>query len=160
MVNPFGLRGELKVDVFLEDLSPLKSASRFFVGDSLLKRKINFLKCSKKSIWVVAIADISNREQADQLRGKLIFLEKKYLPPLMTDEFYYEDLKGLQIKIDGDQQKGVVNEVYNFGSGDILEVSLDGCEGKSYIPFNKDNVSRIDLINRKIVLTPLKGLIG
>ena len=160
MVNPFGLRGELKVDVYLEDLSLLKSANRFFVGDTLVKRKINFLKCSKKSIWVVAIADISNREQADQLRGKLIFLEKKYLPPLMTDEFYYEDLKGLQIKIDGDQQKGVVNEVYNFGSGDILEVSLEGSEGKSYIPFNKDNVSRIDLINRKIILTPLKGLLG
>ena len=154
------MRGELKVDVFLEDLSILRTAEGFFVGDSPLKRKINFLKFLKKSIWVVAIADVSSREQVDQLRGKLIFLEKKYLPPLMTDEFYYEDLKGLQIKIDGDQQKGVVNEVYNFGSGDILEVSLDGSESKSYIPFNKDNVSRIDLINRKIVLTPLKGLLG
>ena len=77
----------------------------------------------------------------------------------MTDEFLYEDLKGLQIKIEGGQQKGFVNEVYNFGSGDILEVSLDDNEGTSYIPFNKDNVSKVDLINRKIVLTPIKGLL-
>ena len=143
----------------MEDLSLLRTAEVFFVGDSLLKRKINFLNSSKKSIWVVAIADIINRDQADQLRGQLIFLEKKYLPSLMTDEFLYEDLKGLQIKIDGGQQKGFVNEVYNFGSGDILEVSLDDNEGTSYIPFNKDNVSKVDLINRKIVLTPIKGLL-
>ena len=153
------MRGQLKVDVYLEDLSLLRTAEVFFVGNSLLKRKINFLNSSKKSIWVVAIADIINRDQADQLRGQLIFLEKKYLPSLMTDEFLYEDLKGLQIKIDGGQQKGFVNEVYNFGSGDILEVSLDDNEGTSYIPFNKDNVSKVDLINRKIVLTPIKGLL-
>ena len=78
----------------------------------------------------------------------------------MTDEFYYEDLRGLQIKIYGSQQKGFVREVYNFGCGDILEVSLDGNEGTSYIPFNKDNVSKIDLINRKIFLTPIKGLLS
>ena len=77
----------------------------------------------------------------------------------MTNEFYYEDLRGLQIKIDGGQQKGFVKDVYNFGSGDILEVSLDDSEGTSYIPFNKDNVSKVDLINRKIVLTPIKGLL-
>ena len=108
----------------------------------------------------MSIADISSRDQADQLRGQFIFLEKKYLPSLMTNEFYYEDLKGLRVKIDGEQQKGFVNEVYNFGSGDILEVSLDGSESAVYIPFNKDNVSKIDVINRKILLTPIKGLLS
>ena len=78
----------------------------------------------------------------------------------MADEFYYEDLRGLQIKIDGGHQKGFVNEVCNFGSGDILEVSLDGFESTVYIPFNKDNVSKIDLVNKKIVLTPIKGLLS
>ena len=97
-----------------------------------LKRKINFLKVSKKSIWVAAITDVSSRDQEDQLRGQFIFLEKKYLSSLMTNEFYYEDLRGLQIKIDGGKQKGFVKDVYNFGSGDILEVSLDGSETVSY----------------------------
>ena len=160
MVHSYGLRGQLKVDVYLEDLTLLHTAAVFCVGDALLKRKINFLKVSKKSIWVVAIADVSSRDQADQLRGQFIFLEKKCLPSLMADEFYYEDLRGLRIIIDEGQQKGFVKNVYNFGSGDILEVSLDGSESSVYIPFNKDNVSKIDLINRKIVLTPIKGLLS
>ena len=78
----------------------------------------------------------------------------------MTDEFYYKDLKGLQIKIDGSIQKGFVSDVCNFGSGDILEVSLDDSKATIYIPFNKDNVSKIDLAKRTIILTPLKGLLA
>ena len=78
----------------------------------------------------------------------------------MTDEFYYKDLKGLQIEIEGSIQKGLVNNVCNFGSGDILEVSLDDGKRTIYIPFNKENVSKIDLANRRIILTPLKGLLA
>ena len=154
------MKGQLKVDVYLEDLSLLRTAEIFFVGETFLKKKISFLKSLKKSIWVVSFTEVSNRDQADQLRGQFIFLEKKYLPSLLTDEFYYEDLRGLRVQIDEGQQKGFVKDVYNFGSGDILEVSLDGSESSVYIPFNKDNVSKIDLINRKIVLTPIKGLLS
>ena len=78
----------------------------------------------------------------------------------MTNEFYYEDLKGLQIKIDGGPQKGFVHDVFNFGSGEVLEVSLDESDATRYIPFDKDNVSEIDLANRTIILTPIKGLLS
>ena len=77
----------------------------------------------------------------------------------MADEFYYEDLKGLQIMIDESIQKGFVKDIFNFGSGDILEVSLDDREATIYIPFDRDNVRRIDLSNGEILLTPIKGLL-
>ena len=77
----------------------------------------------------------------------------------MANEYYYEDLKGLQIKIDGGLQKGIVKDVFNFGSGDVLEVSLDDREATIYIPFDRDNVRRIDLSNGEILLTPIKGLL-
>ena len=160
VVKSFGLKGQVKVDVYLEDLDLLKTVDIFCIGNSLLKRKVRFLKNSKKSTWIVAIPGTENKEQANQLKGHMIYIETKYLPSLVTDEFYYKDLKGLQIKIKGSTQKGLVNEVCNFGSGDILEVSLDDSKVTIYIPFNKDNVSKIDLANRTIILTPLKGLLS
>ena len=78
----------------------------------------------------------------------------------MVNEFYYEDLKGLQIIIDGSIQKAIVKDVFNFGSGDVLEVSLDDREATIYIPFDKDNIGQIDLADRKIILTPIKGLLS
>ena len=160
VLNSFGLKGQVKVDVYLEDLKLLKTVDIFCIGNALQKSKIRFLKNTKKSTWIVAIPGTENKEKADQLKGHLIYIETKYLPSLMMDEFYYKDLKGLQIKIEGSKQKGLVNEVCNFGSGDILEVSLDDSKATIYIPFNKDNVSKIDLANRIIILTPLKGLLA
>ena len=160
VLNSFGLNGQVKIDVYLEDLKLLKTVKVFLLGDSLLKRKIDFLKNTKNSTWIADVADVKIKEQADQLKGQFIFLEKKYLPSLMTNEFYYEDLKGLQIKIDGEPQKGFVHDVFNFGSGEVLEVSLDDSDATRYIPFDKDNVSEIDLANRTIILTPIKGLLS
>ena len=147
------------MDVYLEDLKLLRTLKVFFLGKSLLKTKIEFLKNSKKSIWIASIAETKNKEQAEVFKGQLVFLEKRLMPKLMADEFYYEDLKGLQIKIDGSIQKGIVKGVFNFGSGDLLEVSLDDREATIYIPFDRDNVRRIDLSNGEILLTPIKGLL-
>lgn len=160
MISSFGLKGQVKVDVYLEDLKLLKTVETFCIGNTFLKSKIRFLKNPKKSTWIVDIHGTKNKEQADQLKGHLIYIETKYLPSLMTDEFYYKDLKGLQIKIEGSIQKGLVNDVCNFGSGDILEVSLDDSKVTIYIPFNKENVSKIDLVNGIIIITPLKGLLA
>ena len=159
VIGPYGLQGQVKVDVYLEDLKLLRTFKVFFLGNSLLKTTVKFLKNSKKSIWIASIAETKNKEQAGGLKGQLIFLEKKLLPKLMADEFYYEDLKGFQIKIYGTIQKGIVKDVFNFGSGDLLEVSLDGKEATIYIPFDRDNVGSIDTSNREILLTPIKGLL-
>ena len=159
ILNSFGLKGQLKIDIYLEDLGVLKTVDTFCIGDALLESKIHFLKKIKKSSWIAAIPETKNKEQADQLKGHLIYIKTKYLPALMADEFYYKDLRGLQVKIEGSVQKGFVNNVCNFGSGDILEVSLDDRKATIYIPFNKDNVSKIDLAHRTIILTPLKGLL-
>ena len=153
------MQGQIKVDVYLENLKLLRTLKVFFLGNSLLKTKIKFLKNSRKSIWIASLAETKNKEQAEDLKGQLIFLEKRLLPKLLANEFYYEDLKGLRIKIDGRIQKGIVKDVFNFGSGDVLEVLLDDQEATIYIPFDRDNVGRIDLTNRQILLTPIKGLL-
>ena len=122
VLNSFGLNGQVKIDVYLEDLKLLKTVKVFLLGDSLLKRKINFLINTKNSTWIADVADVKIKEQADQ--------------------------------------KGFVHDVFNFGSGEVLEVSLDDSDATRYIPFDKDNVSEIDLANRTIILTPIKGLLS
>ncbi len=158
MIGSYGLKGHIKVNLYLEELRLLKTAELFFVSDFQVKTKINFLKKLKRSIWIAAISETKSKEQAEKLKGRHVFLEKKFLPTLTTEEFYYEDLKGLKIIIDGSMQKGFVKNVTNFGSGDVLEVSLDARETTIYVPFDKDNVSSIDLASSTIMLTPLKGI--
>ena len=50
------------MNVYLEDLKLLRTLKVFFIGNSLLKTKIKFLKNSRKSIWIASIAEA--KEQA------------------------------------------------------------------------------------------------
>ena len=51
VLNPFGLKGQVEVDVYLEDLTVLKTVDIFCIGDALLESKIHFLKKTKRSTW-------------------------------------------------------------------------------------------------------------
>ena len=62
IISSFGLKGQVKVDIHLEDLTVLKAFDTFCVGDALLKSKINFLKKTKKSIWIAAMPETKTPE--------------------------------------------------------------------------------------------------
>jgi 16S rRNA processing protein RimM len=156
----YGLKGQIKVIIYLEDFELLNRIKTFYIGKAHSRTTIDFLRNTKKSTWIAAIPEVKTKEQSDQLKGHLIYFENKYLPTLTIDEYYYEELKGLNIKIDGNMLKGFVKDIHNFGSGDVLEISFEDTQPTRYIPFNKDNVSKIDMANRTIILTPLKGLLS
>ena len=61
-------------------------------------------------------------------------------------------LIGLSIKIKQDTRKGFVKYVVNYGSGDLLEIKLDGIKQTYFIPFNEENVSDINLSMKIIIL--------
>ena len=44
VLNSFGLNGQVKIDVYLEDLKLLKTVKVFLLGASLIKKKINPLR--------------------------------------------------------------------------------------------------------------------
>ena len=47
----------------------------------------------------------------------------------------------------------------NYGSGDLLEVKLEGMHQTYFIPFDKENVTDINLSMKKIIINPQKGLL-
>lgn len=128
-----------------------------------------------KGLYVVQFAEISDRDQAEALRGTQLVVPESDRPPLEEDEFHVLDLIGLPVL---DQQTqtllGKVLSVIPAGN-DLLEVELvqsvatepapvaDETESAPVktvlIPFVKAIVPVVDLQNRRIEITPPPGLI-
>ena len=93
---PQGVRGEVRVKSLTGEpnaigaYGPLtdRSRARAFVFDSLRPLKDDML--------VARIAGVSTREAAEALKGVEIFARRDQLPPPSEDEFYYDDLVGLE----------------------------------------------------------------
>ena len=142
-----GVKGEVRLKLFAESADSLKSHARLFVGGT--ERKLVSLNAAGKAP-IARFEGISDRTEAEALRGSLVEVERTVLPPLEEGEYYHADLIGLPC-VDGDGSAvGTVVAVENYGAGDLLEVELEGGR-KSLIPFK---VGIADLADGRIVLDP------
>ena len=157
--EPFGTNGLAKIKLFCEDPKIFKPKNNFLVGESRLSTRISLNKQIDKNIWLARFSFISSREEILSHKGEIIICNKDLMPALDRNEYYYFDLIGLSIKDKKNGRKGFVKNMVNYGSGDLLEVKLEGMHQTYFIPFDKENVTDINLSMKKIIINPQKGLL-
>lgn len=112
-----------------------------------------------KGIYVVCLAGVDDRNQAEALRDCLLLVPQSDRPMLDEGEFHVGDLVGLAVFDQASQQQiGVVTDVLPAGN-DLLEVELSGKDRKVLIPFVMAIVPIVDLAQQRIEITPPPGLI-
>jgi 16S rRNA processing protein RimM len=94
---------------------------------------------------VARITGVTDRTQAEALRGTELFVERHLLPAAAEGEFYHADLIGLTAADPEGQTLGDVIAVQNFGGGDLLEIRLVDSGKTEFVAFTDDFVPTIDL---------------
>jgi 16S rRNA processing protein RimM len=151
---PQGVRGEIRVKSLTGDPRAIgaygsltnKGRTRAFAFESLRPLKDDML--------AARIAGVSSREAAEALKNVEIFARRDQLPPPDEDEFYYDDLVGLEaVDVEG-ARFGRVISLMNHGAGDVLEIApADGGE-TLLLPFTKSVAPRIDFAAGRVVIEP------
>lgn len=115
-----------------------------------------------KGLYVIKLAGIDDREEADALRNCKLLVPESDRPPLDEDEFHVRDLVDLAVFDQSTGERvGTVSEVIPAGN-DLLEVTLAQPRGKmtkALIPFVKAIVPVVDLVQKRIEINPPPGLI-
>jgi 16S rRNA processing protein RimM len=112
-----------------------------------------------KNIYVVKLAEISDRLEAENLRGAKLLVSKSDRLELAPDEYHVSDLIDLPVyhQING-TKIGIVTAVLSIGN-DILEVTLDSKKTTVLIPFVQEIVPVVDLETKRIEINPPDGLL-
>ncbi len=117
-----------------------------------------------KGLYVVELAGIDDRNKAEDLRGCLLMVPSSDRPPLAEDEYHVLDLLGLEVFMqESGELVGTVVDVIPAGN-DLLEVKLHQSSAndkvqKVLIPFVKAIVPVVDLVAKRIEITPPPGLL-
>ena len=157
--QPQGLKGDIKINIFTSSLESFKILNKYFI-----KIEDEFSDLSFKSIKKVGKKNIAsidqskNRDEALTFRGKDIFTLRKNFPEIKSDEHYIIDLIGCNVVDKKDQMLGIVDDIKNFGAGDLIEIKSTG-KDNFYIPMNKENLISVDIEKRNIVVDPILGLL-
>ena len=112
-----------------------------------------------KGLYAIALAGITTRNQAEDLRGGLLLVPESDRPKLAEDEYHVLDLIGLEVFNQLTQEViGKVVDVIAAGN-DLLEVQLDNSSKTKLIPFVKVIAPVVDLAKGRIEIIPPAGLL-
>ena len=107
---------------------------------------------------VVRFEGVEDRNAAELLRGRVLQVDARTLPPLEDeDEYYDSQLVGLAAVLADGRPLGTVTDVLHLPHGDVLVVAADGRE--VLVPFVRAIVPAVDLAAGTLVVDPPEGLL-
>lgn len=177
IVAPQGLSGELRVypeSDFPERFEIPGTRWLWHPGDTEPK-PVELLSghyLPGKNLYVISLAGVENRNQAEALRNYKLFVPASDRPQLGEDEYHVPDLLGISVFMqESGELLGTVVDVISAGN-DLLEVkphrqnnspqpqkSNSKPPQNILIPFVKAIAPVVDLQSRRIEITPPPGLL-
>lgn len=165
VVAPQGLNGEVRI--YPESDFP----ERFLEpGDRWIRKSpndpptvikiIHGRHIESKNLYVLKFKGIDSRRDAEILRGHQLLIEAGDRPQLADGEFYMMDLVDLDVYDHATQQQiGTVKRIASAGN-DLLDIELlDAAKTQVLVPFVSEFVPVVDLVQRRLELSPVKGLL-
>ena len=149
VIGAQGLKGEVKVKTFTETPQTLGAYGPLHAKDGR-EFRVASVRAAKDGA-VLMLEGVTSREAAEGLKGLELYVSRAALPAADTEEFYHADLIGLRAEDTEGRAMGVVKGLYNFGAGDVLEITRDDGD-EVFLPFTREVAREIDLEGGRIVI--------
>ncbi len=147
---PHGVRGAFRLRCFTEQ--PENVAAYGPVCDERGHELFALEVLHRVPGGVVARAPgIADRDAALALKGRGLYVPRARLPEPGPEEFYLEDLLGLEAVEPSGRRLGRVVALHDHGAGEILEIETEAGELVD-LPFTRAVVPEIDLEAGRLVI--------
>lgn len=163
IVNTHGIRGEVRV-LSTTDFEE----ERFTVGNKLAA----FKKDDNKPTWVtiesvrrhknfilLTFEGMNNINLVEPFKEGMLKVTKDQMSDdlLEENEFFFHEIIGCTVISEEGETIGVVADILQTGANDVWVVK--GTKKEHYIPYIEDIVKDIDVMDKKIVIHVMEGLL-
>ncbi|MBQ1928250.1 MAG: ribosome maturation factor RimM [Clostridia bacterium] len=157
IVGTHGIAGEMRVQPWCDSpdfLTKFKTLYTDKNGENAVKVKSSRVH---KNIVLIKFPDITTIEQAERMRGKVLYISRKDAN-IADGEWFIQELIGCTV-FDADTGKdyGVLSDVSKTGANDVWHIKKDG---KEYLlPAINDIIANVDVANEKVEIhSIIKGI--
>ncbi len=151
---PQGVRGEIRVKSYTADPRAIAAYGPLTDASATRRFAVKVVRHLREDMLIAQVDGVVSREAAAALTGAELFARRSQLPPPQAEEFYYDDLIGLEAVTTDGERFGRVVALVNHGAGDILEIAPADGGGTRLLPFTKAVALEIDFAAGRIVLAP------
>jgi len=158
ILGAHGVKGTCKIQSYAESLEIFKSGEILLVsrpdgGEN--RYKIDWIR--PHSRWaLLALKQVTCRDQAKSLIGSELFVEKAKLPQLESGAYYWFDLIGLNVYTSDDRHIGRLDSIIETGANDVYVIKNNDRE--TLIPALESIVKSIDIESKIMRVELPEGL--
>ena len=161
---PFGVKGWLKVNSYTDPKENILHFKQWYLVDkehqSGERSMYTVLQAQESQHrFVVLFNGIKDRFTASSLTNKKIAIDRKDLPELSANQYYWADLIGSMVYDSSGKLLGCLDHIFTTVANDVMvvkqrDVRIDSNSVKEYlIPYKLGEfVVNIDLANKKIIV--------
>lgn len=149
VVGAFGVHGHLKVELLTDFPDRFYGLSSVFLGEKRTEVMVRGVKRHKRQV-LLDVAGVETPEDASALRGQEVYVPRTWSVPLAEDQFYLEDVIGIEAESDRGEPLGHICDVIRTGSNDVFVIQSD--RGDVLVPATREAVVKFDLTTRSMVV--------
>lgn len=154
--NTHGIRGEMKMALWCDDVDYLKQFKVLYLDDKGEKAVEVLSVRPQKNLVILKLKGYDSIEKAEEIKGKVLYGNRDDAT-IDEDANYIADLIGCYVvDIDTEEEYGQVKDVVNYGSCDIYDIESWGKH--TLIPATPDIVKEINTEYKVIRIKKMKGL--
>ncbi|WP_312091959.1 ribosome maturation factor RimM [Aminipila sp.] len=155
IVNAVALKGEVKVYNYSDYKEKFEELDYIYAEEN--KIKIENVRYMKEMI-ILKLEGINDRNGAEALKGKDVYIGEDQLRALPEDTYYIRDLIGLEIKDQDNQRIGVLKDVIQNSAQDLYEIELEN-KKITLLPAVEEFILDINVQEKFIKVKLIEGLL-
>lgn len=158
ILNTFGIKGELKVDVYTDFLKDrFKKGSTVYVGDNYLPFVVESYR-EHKGFLLLQFKDNNDINLVEKYKGLYLYKSKDDIKPLKDGEYYFSDLKNLDVYVNDKIVGKVINVEQGLRNNNLRVLKNE--DNKEYlIPYLPVFIKEVNLKENRISINWIEGLI-
>ncbi len=150
VVAPYAVQGWLKLQTFTEYPDSLLDYEVWHLGGNGNWREYRLLDGKLHSNYLLArLEGVNDRTAAEALQGMEVAVLRDEFPEPDEDEFYWDELIGLEVVNTEGESLGKVQGLLETGAHDVLQVMG---ERERLIPFVEAFIREVDVAAGRIVV--------
>jgi 16S rRNA processing protein RimM len=122
------------------------------LGDEAVDRKVLSAQSANVGL-LLQLEGVTDRNQAEALKGREVRVARTSLPPPEEGEFYFSDLVGLRVTDPQGVGLGVVALILETGAVPVLQIE-GGPGGELLVPFAEQFLIEVDIPGKRLVIDP------
>ena len=158
IVNTQGLKGEVRVYPYVDDINRFDELENFYL-DKNFNQEFEVERVRYKgNMVIIKIKGVDSVEMAERLKTKNHYVSRENSVDLDEDEFFIADLIGLDVFTVAGEKVGTLKDVLQYSANDVYVVKGDN--DKEYlIPSTLKFVPEINIEEKKMIIDPIKGML-